>query len=177
LELRHVSSPVGFEDQVAIDDHPDWKSGPDCQRGLNIEVTAHHLLSCLVQGIRRAQSQRLKNAGIVAAVCPRAEFGSYAKAGRQPRWLESLGPLIVELVAKTGLARGVRSFLPLQSDRATIRHDQARPHQERSRLPKRDLAVIDSDQACSLRNEFGSAGWAVKNILGDLRGLLDRFCH
>ena len=75
------SSPVRFEDQVAIDDHPDWKSGSDRERRLNIEIAADHLLARLVQGIRGTQAQRLKDARVVAAVGSRTEFGSHAEEG------------------------------------------------------------------------------------------------
>ena len=51
FKLRHVSSPVRLEDQIAIDDDPDWKSRPDRERGLNIKVASNHLLSSLIQRI------------------------------------------------------------------------------------------------------------------------------
>jgi hypothetical protein len=45
----------------------------------------------------------------------------------------------------------VRTWLSLQNDRTTIRHDQATPNQQDARLAERDLAVVDADQARSLR--------------------------
>ena len=81
LSFGMFSSPVRLEDQVAIDDHPDWKSGSDRQRWLYIEITADHLLARLVQGIRGTQPQRLKDTRIVAAVGSGTEFGSHAKEG------------------------------------------------------------------------------------------------
>src|SRR5712671_4027018 len=77
--------------------------------------------------------------------------------------------MIVELILQTGVAPGVCALLPLEHDRATVRHDQPGPHQQYPRLAERDLAVIDPDQASPLGDQTGAASWGVIDIFGDLR--------
>src|ERR1700687_2871372 len=77
--------------------------------------------------------------------------------------------MIVDLILKTGVAPGVCALLPLEHDRATIRHDQPVPHPQYPRLAERDLAVIEPNQASPLGNQTGAASWAVIDIFGDLR--------
>jgi hypothetical protein len=78
--------------------------------------------------------------------------------------------MIVDLVLETGIAFGVSTGLPLQNDRAAVGEDEARPDQQRARLPEGDLTVVDADQFRSLRNEKIAPGWAVVDVLGDLPG-------
>src|SRR3981081_687605 len=77
--------------------------------------------------------------------------------------------MIVELILQTGVAPGVCALLPLEHDRATVRHDQPGPHQQYPRLAERDLAVIDPDQASPLGDQTGAASWGVRDIFGNLR--------
>src|SRR5258707_14151555 len=72
--------------------------------------------------------------------------------------------MIVELILQTGVAPGVCALLPLEHDRATVRHDQPGPHQQYPRLAERDLAVIDPDQASPLGDQTGAASWGVIDI-------------
>src|SRR5438309_5365601 len=78
--------------------------------------------------------------------------------------------MVVDLVLETRVTTGVCTLLPLQNDRATVRHDQPGPHQQYPRLAERDLAVIDPDQASPLGDQKGAAGWGVIDIFSDLRG-------
>ena len=71
--------------------------------------------------------------------------------------------MIVDLILETGVTTGVCALLPLQHDRATVRHDQPGPHQQHPRLTERDLAIINADQSRSLRNKLGAASWGIKN--------------
>src|SRR6267154_3836024 len=82
--------------------------------------------------------------------------------------------MIVDLILKTGVASGVCALLPLEHDRATVRHDQPGPHQQYPRLAERDLAVIETNQSCSLRDQTGAASWGVIDIFGNLRCDLSR---
>jgi hypothetical protein len=50
------------------------KPGPNRQRRLNVQIAPDDLLSSLIQRIRRAQAERLKNIGIAAAICAGTEF-------------------------------------------------------------------------------------------------------
>ena len=59
--------------------------------------------------------------------------------------------------------------LALQHDRTTVRHDQARPDQQHTRLPERNLAVVNADESRPLGNKQEAAGWTVKNALCYLR--------
>jgi hypothetical protein len=54
--------------------------------------------------------------------------------------------MIVHLVFEAGVAGGIGTRLTLQHDRAAVRHDEAGPDQQDTRLPKRDLAIIGTDQ-------------------------------
>jgi hypothetical protein len=83
----------------------------------------------LIQRIGRTQAKRLNNIRVAAGICTRAKLRPHAKNGREKRSLEQLGPVIVDLILETGISAGVRTLLPFQHDRATVRHDQAGPHQ------------------------------------------------
>src|SRR5689334_12686281 len=43
------SSPIWLEYQIAVDDGPDRKSGPDCECRLDVKIAAHDLLPGLIQ--------------------------------------------------------------------------------------------------------------------------------
>ena len=61
--------------------------------------------------------------------------------------------MIVDPILKTGIAGSVGAGLTLQHDRSAIGHDQAGPYQKHTRLTERDLAVVDPDQSCALRDK------------------------
>jgi hypothetical protein len=77
--------------------------------------------------------------------------------------------MIVNLVLKAGITRGIRARLALQHDRAAVWHDQASPDQEDTRLPERDLAIIDAYQSGPLRHEKEATGRAIENVFRNLR--------
>ena len=76
--------------------------------------------------------------------------------------------MIVDLILKAGIAGGIGARLTLQHDRAAVRHDQAGPDQQDTRLRERNLAVIDADQPRPLRYEKETPGRAVVDVFGDL---------
>ncbi|SRR5260363_108165 len=82
--------------------------------------------------------------------------------------------MVVDLILKAGIPRGVCPRLSFEYDRATIRHDQPRPDQKDARLSKRYSAIIETDQARSLRDKTSPTGRRVKNIFGYLRDDLAR---
>ena len=82
--------------------------------------------------------------------------------------------MVVDLILEAGIPRGVCPLLSFEHDRATIRHDQPRPDQKHARLSERYSAVIETDQARSLRDKSSPTGRRVKNIFGYLRGDLAR---
>lgn len=63
--------------------------------------------------------------------------------------------MVVDFIFQPRISCRIRAWLSLQNDRATIRHDQPSPNQQDTRLAERDLAVVDADQARSLRRESG----------------------
>src|SRR4051812_20791519 len=91
------------------------------------------------------------------------------KQCRQQRGLELSAPVIVDFVLETCVAGCVGSSLPLQHDRAAVRHDQAVPDKQHPRLAERNLAVIDSDQPRSLLYQEEMPRGTVIDVLGDLR--------
>ena len=91
------------------------------------------------------------------------------RIGRQQCGLEQFTPMIVDLVLKTRITAGVCPLLSFQNDRSAVRHDQPGPHQQHPRLAECDLAVIDADQARTLRDQLGAASWGIIDIFGDLR--------
>ncbi|MBA7681855.1 hypothetical protein ES703_90196 [subsurface metagenome] len=76
--------------------------------------------------------------------------------------------MIVDLILEAGIPRGVCPLLSFKHDRATIRHDQPRPDQKHARLSERYSAVIQTDQARSLRDKSSPPRWGVVDILGYL---------
>jgi hypothetical protein len=82
--------------------------------------------------------------------------------------------MIVNLVLDTGVAARIRALLSFQDNRATVRHDQPRPNQQQSRLAERNLAIINSYQSRSLRNQTDTAGGRIVHCLCHLRRDLSR---
>jgi GNAT superfamily N-acetyltransferase len=58
--------------------------------------------------------------------------------------------------------------MALQNDRLAVRHDEAGPNQERSRLAEGDLRVVLAHKAGALRDQKNLPGRAVIDVLGDL---------
>src|SRR6266478_10148826 len=143
---------VSLKDQIAVDDHSHRKPRPDRQRRLNVEIPLNNFLSGLVQAIAGSPTERCDDITIAAGARGGSKLAPDSEQRRQEGSLEQVAPMIVDLILETGVAAGVRPLLPLQYDRATIRHDQPRPHQQHPRLAERNLAIIDTDQARSLRN-------------------------
>ena len=76
--------------------------------------------------------------------------------------------MIVDLILKSRITGGVGARLTFQHDRAAVRHDQAGPDKQDTRLTERDLAVIDADQSGPLRYEKETPGRTVVDVFGDL---------
>jgi hypothetical protein len=76
--------------------------------------------------------------------------------------------MIVDLILKSCIAGGIGARLTLQHDRAAVRHDQAGPDQQHTRLPERNLAIIDADQPRPLGHEKETARRAIEDVLGNL---------
>jgi hypothetical protein len=76
-----------------------------------------------------------------------------------------LSPFRRTLIWRVGMTAGIGPLLSLQNDRTAIGHDQAGPDQEHARLPESDLAIIDSDQARTLRDQARAASWGVIDAL------------
>ena len=120
---------------------------PARQRRLDTEIAPNHLLTSLIEGIPCPASQRLNNVVVVAAG---AELGSDAKQGREPRGLEPLEPVVVDLIFKASISGGVGARPALKHDRTSVRHHETGPNQKHAGLPERDLAIIDPDQSSVL---------------------------
>src|SRR6516164_7831396 len=73
--------------------------------------------------------------------------------------------MLIDFILKSGKPLGVSAGLALQHDGASVWHDQPRPDQKHSVLPKRNLAIISADQLRSLRDEKISAGRTVVDVL------------
>jgi hypothetical protein len=58
--------------------------------------------------------------------------------------------------------------LTIQHDRAAVRHDEAGPDQQDTRLPERNLAIIGTDQPRPLWYEKETARRAIEDVLGNL---------
>jgi hypothetical protein len=76
--------------------------------------------------------------------------------------------MIVHLVLEAGVTGGIGTRLTLQHDRAAVRHDQAGPDQQDTRLTEGDLAIVNADQSCPLRYEKETARRAIEDVLGNL---------
>jgi hypothetical protein len=159
-----LSHSVWFKDQVAIDDYPNRKTGPDCQGRLHVEVTSNDLLAGLVKRIPCPPAKRLEDETVTVPGVG-AKLGPNAKQrGQQPR-LEQLAPMMIDLVLKPSISPGVSTRLPLKDDRSAIRHNQARPDQEDARLAEGNLAVVDSDQPRSLGTKRSASTSKVWHFL------------
>src|SRR6266852_1767209 len=166
-----IFSPlVRFEHQVAVDDHAHWKPRPDRQRWLDVKIALNDFLSGLVQAIAGSTTERSNNITIAASTGGRSKFAADAEQRRQERGLEQGTPMIVDLILKSCITGGIGARLTLQHDRAAVRHDQAGPDQQYTRLPERNLAITDTDHPCTLRYEKETPGWAVEYVFGDLGG-------
>src|SRR3546814_18905867 len=49
-----MSASVGFEDEIAGDDHADGEARPNCQRWRDVELTPNDLLACVIEGVLSA---------------------------------------------------------------------------------------------------------------------------
>jgi hypothetical protein len=49
LSFAIASSPIRFEHEITIHDHPHRKSRSNGQRRLNVEIAPHHLLTGLIE--------------------------------------------------------------------------------------------------------------------------------
>jgi hypothetical protein len=76
--------------------------------------------------------------------------------------------MIVHLVLEAGVTGGIGTRLTLEHDRAAVRHDEAGPNQQHTRLTKCDLAIIDTYQPGPLRHEKEMPGRAIEDVFGDL---------
>src|SRR5206468_2629079 len=82
--------------------------------------------------------------------------------------------MVVDLILEAGIPRGVCPLLSFEHDRATIRHDQPRPDQKHARLSERYSAVIQTDQARSLRDKTSPSRRGIVDILSYLSRDLTR---
>ena len=154
--------------QVAVDDHAHRKPRPDRQCRLDIKIALNDFLSGLVQAIARSTTERCDDITIAASAGGSSKFAADAEQCRQERGLKQGAPMIVDLILKSCIAGGIGTRLTFQHDRAAVRHDQARPDQENTRLVERNLAVIDTYQPRARRYEKETPGRAIENLLGYL---------
>jgi len=170
LELCHVRclTFVRLKHEVAVDDHAHWKPRPDRQRWLDVKITLNDFLSGLVQAIAGSTTERCDDIAIGASAGGRSKFAADAEQCRQQRGFEQGPPMIVDLILKAGITGGIGARLTLQHDRAAVRHDQAGPDQQHTRLPKRNLAIIDTYQPRPLWHEKETARGAIEHVLGNL---------
>src|SRR5882762_8083178 len=156
FDIFASSSPVRFEHQVTIDDHAHRKSRPDRQCRLDVKIALNDFLSGLVQAIAGSTTERSDDITIAASTGGRSKFAADTEQCRQKRGLEQGAPVIVDLVLEPGIAGGIGARLTLQHDRTAVRHDQASPDQQYTRLRERNLAIINPDQSCPLRRRSTS---------------------
>src|SRR5690242_17619605 len=145
-----ASCAVWLENEIMGDHHADGETRPDRDRRLDIERAPDQLLAGLIEALRCALSDRLRQIVLAAAG---ARFGADAQERGEDRRLEQHAPVVVDLVLEAGIALGIGAGLTLQHDRATVRHDQAIPDEERTCLPKGDLRIVLSDQPRALRDQ------------------------
>src|SRR5450631_1377164 len=76
--------------------------------------------------------------------------------------------MIVDLILESCIAGSIGARLTLEHDRAAVRHDEAGPDQQHTRLTKCNLAIIDTYQPGPLRHEKETTGRAIEDVFGDL---------
>ena len=91
-----------------------------------------------------------------------------SKQRRKGSSFEQFAPMVVDFVFEAGISCCVCTRLPLENDRTAIRHDEAGPNQQHTRLTKCDLAIIDTYQPGPLRHEKETPGRAIEDVFGDL---------
>ncbi|MBB4630710.1 hypothetical protein GGQ98_000313 [Sphingosinicella soli] len=123
LELRHRSASVGFEHQIPGDNHAHGKARPDRQRRRDVKLTAHDLLTGIVDSVLTTVADCLDQAVIIVG----GKLGADAQQRGKPRRLGQFPPMIVDAVLKAGIALGIGTGLTLENDRASVREDQAVP--------------------------------------------------
>src|SRR3546814_18987811 len=82
--------------------------------------------------------------------------------------------MIVDLVLEARHAGRVGARLAIEPDRPATGKDEPVPRKKYSALPGDNLAVILANEARALRDQENAAGWAVEEIMRDLRAELTR---
>ena len=83
-----------------------------------------------------------------------SKFAADAEQCREQRSLEQGTPVIVDLVFKARIARGIGARLTLQDNRATVRHDQTGPDQQDAGLQSRYASSAKAARPPTPREEF-----------------------
>ncbi len=123
LQLRHIASSraVGFEDEIVGDHHAHQKTRSDCDRRLDVERTADHLLTGLVDALRHPLLNGSGQRAVIVAA--HASLRSDAQDSREDCCLEQHAPMVVDLVLQPCIALGIGARLALQHDRLAVGHD------------------------------------------------------
>src|SRR3546814_6033370 len=82
--------------------------------------------------------------------------------------------MVIDTILQAGVTFGVSTRLALENDGPAVRKDQPVPDKQHAALPELHIVVILADDARALWHQQDTAGRAVVNVLGNLRGNLAR---
>src|SRR6516162_9713187 len=94
-----ISTLIGCEQEVAVDDHAHREAWPDRDRGLNIQIATNELLAGLVETVGATAAERGHDRAVAAC---RSEFGADPKhGGERGRHVEA-APVMIDFVFEAG---------------------------------------------------------------------------
>ena len=158
------SAFVGFEDEVASDDHAHGEAWSDRQGERDLQLALNDLLSGIADPVLCAVADGSDQAVLVV----RGEFGFDGEQCREPGGPGDVPPVTIDTIFEPGLAGSVRTWLAFEHDGAAVGQDQTVPDQQHPALSEGDTGIILADDACALGDQEQAACGTVVDILGDL---------
>src|SRR3546814_15987875 len=112
-----MAGHVRLQRKVTADYYPNWKSCPQRQRRLQVEVAARDLLADLIDGVLHALARGDDNAAVGVHPIGRDQLGTDVDQGRQRGAGDNPAPMPVHVVLKAHLPGSVGRRQPVEYQR------------------------------------------------------------